>query len=56
MRAEDAILVRPVPMLEMANTSWEDFWAVDAREPEIELFSPTLRNTPILPRIFGLNQ
>jgi len=39
MKVQDDILVKTKPLLEMVNKPWEDFLAVDAQEPEIELFS-----------------
>ena len=39
MNVQDDILVKTKPLLEMVNKPWEDSLAVDAQEPEIELFS-----------------
>jgi len=39
MKGKDDILVKTKPLLEMVDSPWEDFLAVDAQEPEIELFS-----------------
>ena len=39
MKAQNDILVKTKPLLEMVNKPWEDFLAIDAQEPEIELFS-----------------
>jgi len=38
MKAQNDILVKTKPLLEMVNSPWEDFLAIDAQEPEIELF------------------
>jgi len=38
IKVQDDILVTTKPLLEMVNSPWEDFLAIDAQKPEIELF------------------
>ena len=44
MNEKDDVLVKTRPLLEIVNTSWDDFLSSDIKESEIELFRKHERN------------